>query len=519
MVALKAGRLSRRAVMGLVGAAGVGVATGCQVDTGEGKSGANPGGSDPKAIDFPDFDTELPTDDVTFRWVDSGDLKSVWEKSVLDAFTEKHSNIKTQYDGGGWDTVNTVVPLGIRNGSAHDVFALPQEVPPQVAINEGWVQPLEDIIPDFDEWKANFPEAALVPGVNIFDDKLYSWPISSSRRLSFMAMYDSANMAEAGYDDPGAQITTWDETLEALAAVKKTGKVGLMFGGDGLAGLLYYLAFTAGWKGMDGAEASVGIDFETGERIHAADEMVAAYEFIEKIVKDKLIVPGYLNTLQADARAQMTANGAGMIFNGPWDIPAWKETAPDWKYSIAAMPTAQGEPYMVPFFEGANSSWVYAETKLDTVAGQIISYMGSPDGQKMMVILSEGNLQSLQPEANETAAQEVDLDPNAQFATDLAKDLMRVAPRVELRNPDAAQVSLELKPVTPRFVDRIQGLLIGDIKDAKKEFAKFDSELDAALDAAIAAAKKKGSSVTREDYAFSNWDRSKDYTIDLYESA
>jgi multiple sugar transport system substrate-binding protein len=515
----EAGQLSRRAVLGLMGAAGVGFATGCQLDTGQSESGANPGGSNPKAINFPDFDTELPSEDVTFRWVDSGDLKSVWEQSVLDAFTEKHANIKTQYDGSGWDTVNTVVPLGIRNGSAHDVFALPQEVPPQVAINEGWVQPLEEIIPDFEAWKKNFPESALVPGVNIFDDKLYSWPISSSRRLTFMSMYDTANMAEAGYDDPGAQITTWDEMLEALAAVKKAGKVGLMFGGDSLDDLIYYLAFAAGWQGMNGAAASAGMDLSSGERIHAADEMVAAYEFIAKIVKDKLIVPGYLNTLQADARAQMTAQGAGMIFNGPWDIPAWKETAPDWKYSIGPLPTAEGEPYLVPFFEGANSSWVYAETKLPTVAGQILSYMGSPDGQKMMVILSEGNLQSLQPEANEAAANEVELDPNAQFATDLAKDLMRIAPRPELKNPDTAKVNLELKPVTPTWEERIQGLLIGDLTNPKKEFAKYDADLDAALDTAIAAAKKKGSSVTRDDYTFSNWDRTKDYTIDMYESA
>jgi multiple sugar transport system substrate-binding protein len=511
------GGLSRRAVLGLLGAGGVGLVTGCQIDTGGGSTAAG-GGSNPKAIKFPDFDTELPTEDVTFRWVDSGDLKSVWEQSVLDAFTEKHPNIKTQYDGSGWDTVNQVVPLGIRNKSAHDVFALPEDVPPQVAINEGWVQPIEELIPDFDAWKANFPESALVPGVSIFNDQLYSWPISSARRLSRMAMYDTGVMKAAGFDDPANQISTWDELTEALKAVTELGKAGMMAGGDGLDGLLTYLANTAGWPAVTSRQLLGGIDFTTGEYVYSDDAVLQAYEWFAKLVKDKLVVPGYLTLLEKDARAQMTAGNAGMIFNGPWDIPAWKKTAPDWKYTIAPMPTPAGETYNVPFHEGSNSSWVYAETKLPTVVGQILSYMGSREGQKMMVILSEGNLQSLQPEANEAADQPGLLDRNAKFANSLAKDMMRIAPRPELRNPDVAKVTLEFKPVVPTLKDILQGLLTGKLKDANTELTKYDAALSSALDKAIAAAKAKGSTATREDFAFGNWDPTKDYTAADYQA-
>lgn len=501
--------LSRRALLGVLGVGGAGLVTGCQVDTG----GDSTGPGDPTAIEFPDYAGDLPTDDVTFRWVDSGDLKSVWEKSVLDAFTVKHPNIKTQYDGSGWDTVAQVVPLGIRNKSAHDVFALPLTVPPQIAINEGWVRPLEDLIPDFPAWRAKFPETVLVPGVNTFDDKVYSWPIASNRRLERMTIFDAANMAEAGYDDPGTQIKTWDDLSAALGKVVAAGKVGLMVGGDGLGGLINYVAYTAGWRGI-----MTGMDMKTGGYIFDAPEIQQAYEFLQKLVTDKLVVPGFLTLLEKDARAQMTAAKAGAILNGPWDIPAWKKAAPSWKYQITSLPSPEGKPFLVPFLEGANSSWVYAGTKLPTVAGQILAYMGSPEGQKMMVIMSQGNLQSLQPESNTAADQPGLLDENAKIAVGLAKQSMFVAPRPELRNADVAKVALALKPVTPNWNQVLQGLFSGELDNPSSQFAKYTSALSAALDDAIAAAKAKGSTATRDDYAFANWEPSKDYTAADYEA-
>ncbi|MFD2081726.1 multiple sugar transport system substrate-binding protein [Actinopolymorpha cephalotaxi] len=510
-------RLSRRGVLGLIGAAGAALATGCQVDTGSGTSSGSGGaskGSNPKAIRFPDLKGKLPTGDVTFRWVDSGDLKSVWERSVLDAFTAKHANVRTQYDGNGWDNVNQVVPLGIRNKSAPDVFALPQDVPPQVAINEGWVRPIDDLIPDFDTWRSRFGSDVLVPGVSIFNDRVYSWPIASNRRLERMSIFDTAVMRAAGYDDPGKQIRTWDDLTVALTKVRKTGKVGLMAGGDGLGGIVGYLALTAGWTALP----ANGMDLRTGQYAYTADEFMAAYELFDKLVTDKLVVSGFVTMLEKDARAQMTAGKSGMIFNGPWDIPAWKKAAPQWKYDIASLPSQDGKPFLVPFLEGSNSSWVYAHTKIPTVVGQILSYMGSPEGQKMMVILSEGNLRSLQPEANKAADQPGLLDPKAKAAVALANAGMHVAPRPELRNPDVAKVNIALKVVTPNLTDVLQGLLTGQLSDPRKQFASLQSKLDAALDTAIATAKKKGSTVTRDDYAFGNWDPAKDYTGDDYKA-
>lgn len=504
--------LSRRTLLGAAAASAVAAVAGCSVDTSTGSGAGNPAQASNK-IKIPNYPGKLPQGDVTLRWVDSGDLKSVFEKAVLTAYTAKHKNIKTNYQGSGWDTVNQVVPLGVRNNSAPDIFAIPNNVPVATAINEGWVQPIENLIPNFDSWKANFGDGAFVPGVHIFNNKTYTFPLSSAKRLSFMDIYDVKNMTAGGYDDPASQITTWDDLYAALKKVVKNGYVGLMAGGDGLGDVISFLATTVGWRGLG------GMDFKTGKYVYSAPEMLQAFEFFQKLVTDKMVVPGYLTLLTVDARAQMTAGKAGMIFTGPWDIPAWKQTAPDWKYLQVKTPSADGSPYVVPFQNsGANSPWVYAKTKIPVPVGQILAYMGSTDGQKMQVILSEGNLVSPIDAANKEADQSGKLDQHAKTAADLANSLMHVAPMVQLRKADSWMVDLEHKQVQPIWNDLMQGIFTGQLKNPKAQFTKYDAEQEKSLDAAIKAAAKKGCTVTRDDYAFPNWNPEQDYVTADYQA-
>ena len=60
--------------------------------------------------------------------------------------------------------IQTILPLGIRNGSAPDAFNLPLDMPPAVAVAENWVRPLDDLIPDIEAWKAGFPTGSWAEG-------------------------------------------------------------------------------------------------------------------------------------------------------------------------------------------------------------------------------------------------------------------------------------------------------------------------------------------------------------------
>lgn len=166
-------RLRRRSFLS-ASALMIGGLSACSVETGTTEGAAPSAG-----VDEFDFAYDPATSEsAQLAWMDSGDLKSVFISAVIDAFGEQFPEVATQYDGSGWDQVNQVVPLGIRNGTAPDVFALPQNVPAETAINEGWVQPLDDVLPDFESWKAGFPGTALISGVHVFDGKTYSWPLN-----------------------------------------------------------------------------------------------------------------------------------------------------------------------------------------------------------------------------------------------------------------------------------------------------------------------------------------------------
>lgn len=494
-------RLSRRGLLQL-SALGLAAAAGCTVDTGAQPSAAAsaPGSagaasSAAPAYRFPTDGVKMPNGNVSFRWLDSGDLKAKFLEPVIKAFGQQYPNIKTTYDGAGWDQVNQVVPLGIRNGSAPDVFALPQNVPTATAINEGWIRPLDDIIPGFDKWRAAFPDTALINGIHVFGNKVYSWPLNSTRRLDKMLFVNKQLASTAGVDPES--IKSWDDFRAAAKKLTGAGKPGYLVTGDHLAPCLVYLANSAGWLGM-----SDGMNLKTGRYEFSSQPVYDAIELLRAMVADGSVIPGYLTLKDKDARAQFDTGIAGMMLNGPWDIPVWKSP-----YSITRCPSPGGKDYTIPFREtGANLSFVYAKSPIPEVCGVVQAYLGSLEGQTRMVELSGGNLQSLIPDAN-TKAQASLLDPNAKKASELARSLMRAAPQLEIRTPDASKVKLAIKPVEPAFATIMQGVFSGQVTDVKKALTELDSKLNASLDAAFASA-----GLDRSLTVFANWDPTKEYT-------
>jgi multiple sugar transport system substrate-binding protein len=172
----------------------------------------------------------------------------------------------------------------------------------------------------------------------------------------------------------------------------------------------------------------------------------------------------------------------------------------------------------VGFWEtGANFMYVSADTGNDAVIGDMFSYLGSVDGQANINVFAEGNLQSVIPEANALSKQSERLDSKAVKAIDIANQLLRIAPDPRVRNPDVAKVILEMDPeLATRYAELTEGVFGGDL-DLKAELKRYADDRNRGLDAAIAAARKKGAQVSRDDYAFPNWDPSQDYTAADYD--
>ena len=105
---------------------------------------------------------------------------------------------------------NKIVPLAVRNGTVHDVFQIPLNMDPGVAVAEGWVQPWDDYIHNIDEWLAGFPSGVYLPGVNQFDGKTYGVCLTANKRTGTCLLYSSKYMSEAGYDPQAGRMTYSD---------------------------------------------------------------------------------------------------------------------------------------------------------------------------------------------------------------------------------------------------------------------------------------------------------------------
>lgn len=508
--------MTRRTLVGLAATAGLGTAlTGCRVQTTSDDGGAG-GAAQSGKIKFPEPAVELPTEDVTYRAMMSGGIKQPYFEAVWKAFHDAHPNITMQLDATDWKRINEVVPLGVRNNTAPDMFQKPQNVPVQVMVNEGWVAPLDDIIPDFQEWKKNYPAGAFIPGVHVFNGKTYSWTFTSSRsQYGHLLFFDSALMSKAEVD-PTAERLTWDTFRSTAKKITDQGdgnSYGLFIGGSGkLGSLTMELAQLAGLAGGE-------MDFSTGEYNFTKPLLRDAIDLMLAIKDDGSMFPGYISLTQNEVDARFPQGKAGMTFSGAWDIPNWERDAPDYEYGLAMPPMPNSEEFHhTGFTEGtAAPLYAYANSKYPEITGELLRYMGSVEGQVMLIILTKGIFSSEIEEANEKARGSDLVSGKAKKAGEIMADLRVISPLPQQANPDVAEVILAQKKVQPSFDDVMQGIFSGQVSDIDKALQDLQDRMDKSLDDAIAAAQKKGADVSRDDWVFSNWDPESDYTLDMYE--
>ncbi len=113
---------------------------------------AGASGTLPTAITLPNTGVKLPAQNVAFRWVQSGPgPKGLFFKDYFAAYQQAHANVTIQLDELPWPEIGKIVPLGVQSGNAPDLFQIPQNVTAGQAVQEGWVRPLDDIVPNFQQ--------------------------------------------------------------------------------------------------------------------------------------------------------------------------------------------------------------------------------------------------------------------------------------------------------------------------------------------------------------------------------
>ncbi|MHB8645445.1 MAG: ABC transporter substrate-binding protein [Thermomicrobiales bacterium] len=464
---------------------------------------------------IPTTSANLPTEKVNLHWVDSGDQKAVFFKQFFPAYQKVHPNITVQYDGLPWNEIAKIVPLGVQNGNAPDVFQIPLGLTGGQAVAQGWVMPLDDLIPDFSQWKAGFPSGAFVKGITDFNGKSYTLPLTTNKRYDTLTLYNLDYMQRAGYD-PASKPFTWDEFRAAAKKTTQQGQgkyYGLIIGGNQtgqFSSFISGLARMAGASGNTGTSATSNINYKTGEYNYLTDQYLAAIDLLRALKADGSTFPGSASLDAPQARSQFPQGVAGMILQGPWNVPQWKQANPGFKFGVASQPVPNsGTPIPLSYAPGgSNQLWVYAKTKYPQVAGDLFHYLGTLDGQTTWGTISDGADAPIFPDASKQAT----LDPEARAAEALFTQQLRLGPDPAVRNEDVVKVSLELKSLTPDFGTVMQGIFTGQVSDPKKAMQDLRDRSEAELGRAIKAAQAKGAKVTRDDWVFPNWDPTKDYT-------
>ncbi len=494
------GDLPRRDVLRLAGAGGLAVfLAGC---TGSGSTSSD--------------STVHPTGNVTIRWVSPVGVSQAFFKKWYADYHGKHPNVTVKADYLPLTQISEVISLGVQNRNAHDVWSmLPPSVSTGQAVREGWIAPLDDVVPDFAKWKAAFPENVLVEGINIFDGKVYACPVVAPS-YNTLLLYNRRYLHDAGYDPESAPLT-WDDFRNAAAKITKAGNgdyYGWVLEGKQTPRLgvaVNNLAEMAGSGTTAYPADGAPFNFHTGEFSFTTDLHVGAVELMLAMIRDKSLLPGAMSMEAKQAVAALPGRHAGMILQGAWNAALWGTSDPSFDFGVANQPAPNPA---VPIGESpgpATQYYLYAGSKVKPVAGDMFAFLGSKDGQREYSKIVKVATRPIFPDA----LTGLNLSAREQRVVKLQNQFVRVRPEPAVRKAQLENVASAWRGVTPDFGMTIQGILGGQL-DVRRGLQQSQDAYNAALDRAIAAARGKGAEVSRADYVFPNWQPTKNYTPQDY---
>jgi multiple sugar transport system substrate-binding protein len=383
-------------------------------------------------------------------------------------------------------------------------------IPVPSLIADGWFQPMQLSREALDR----LPKEEMIEGVHVLDGKVYSFPIFNWRWHSAAMFVNKAVYEKAGLD-PSSPPGSWDEFRAACRTVRQ--KVGGQTYGymDTEAGpaKLGSLAQAAGFQGTWQGQL-----FRTGEYALDSDEWLNTLEFIHSLQKDKLLYPGSNTTMKADAaRGRWAAGGAAFFFDGPWGPGIVAQSFKQFADQIAVAPILTAEPgarRMVYAGPGAGDSsgtaagafYINADSKLAAEASELLAGFTTKEYYADLA-------QSMdQPPLDMSLVDQAEgVHPNYKQNVKFFAEQVFLQPMPIARNPEVAKVLSEMKPVKPDFRGIATGVFSGQVPDARKAMKQLSDKLNKGLDDAIAAAKVKGAQVSRDDFAFPDWQPGMDY--------
>jgi N-acetylglucosamine transport system substrate-binding protein len=338
--------LQRAAVAGVVATPAAGLLAAC---AGGGSTTNNDSGGGTKSSDNPFGVKDGTTVNVV---VFNGGLGDEYAKKDVTLFNAKRGKVtvnltSTQKIKTEQQPKMATTPADLINNSGADIMDT------STLINEGAIVPLDDLL-DAPTWEgAGTVRDSLLPGTvndGTFQGKFYTMKYA----YTVWGMWYSASLFEK---NSWKAPTTYDEFFALAPKIKAAGIAPFVY--DGVHGYYPRWHIMAGVWQSAGKQAVVDID-NLKPNAWKADGILPALQAIEKMVKDKLILPGSESLNHTQSQQAHLDGKAAFIQLGTWYANEMAKTLPpDFKltlsnyWSVSSADKAKGAVYA-----GAGEDWV-----------------------------------------------------------------------------------------------------------------------------------------------------------------
>jgi multiple sugar transport system substrate-binding protein len=414
---------------------------------------------------------------------------------------------------------STAIQAAISSNDLPDIFLTPQGMDLRQIVKNGWAKPMDEYVSK--DFQSRFSKGSFEDGVNVFEGKTYSWPLSGLN-LRSMLYYNKKVMKDAGLD-PNKPPKTWDElrAMSKVIADKGKGDVyGLIFpGGEPTPLDQVVMGLTASAIPTHGDLP--GFNLKTGKYVFDSKEWTDAVKLLQAMKKDGSIMPASYSLKAAEATVFFGENKAAFFIDARYRMWQVKRDAPNAEFDMSPVPQQDGKDPFYGYTLASRAGYmISAHSKHPEAAGKFIDEaFASKDFFKS----------NLQGGVSMTPIDELNKDkslyPYPEFNSffNLHTSSMRLGPSTTKRNPNTATVIAELgemrqSKVKPIFGDLLIMLLMDDKSNVDASLKEYNNKLNAGLQAAIDKVNKDGVDVSLNDFTFPNWDSTKDYTDELYKA-
>lgn len=245
---------------------------------------------------------------------------------ILGAFNAEHPNIQIEFDPTNPPEYNATLRTQLEGGTAPDLFYLRSFATSRQLYEEGFLEPLTGL----SGLEENFDEASQAPWA-AEDGTPYGVPMIA---VSHGIYYNVDLFNELGLAAPD----TWEQLLEAAGTIQEAGYTPFAnaSGDEWTIAEIVFMNLAPNFiGGREGREA-----YLHGERCFNDENVVAAFQAVADIAP--YLPDGQEALTYYDSQQLFLLGEAAMWFGGSWDIPFFESEAPDFEWSVFAVPAPEG---------------------------------------------------------------------------------------------------------------------------------------------------------------------------------